>query len=68
MLVVSCDVRNVVQIGDSVSIQVLEVGDDHVRLGVTSPDQIPRYQEHTLYIARDVIDEPSEDVFELVGT
>lgn len=68
MLVVSCDVRDVLQIGNSVSIQVLEVGDDHVRLGVTSPDQIPEYQEHTLYVASDVIDEPSEDVFELVGT
>lgn len=68
MLVVSCDVRDVLQIGDSVSIQVLEVGDDHVRLGVTSPDQIPEYQEHILYVACDVIDEPSEDVVELVGT
>lgn len=68
MLVVSCDVRDVLQIGDSVSIQVLEVGDDHVRLGVTSPDQVPEYQERTLYVSSDVIDEQSEDVFELVGT
>jgi len=68
MLVVSCDVRDVLQIGESVRIQVLEVGDDHVRLGVTSPDQVPEYREHTLYVANDVIDEPSEDAFELVGT
>lgn len=68
MHVVSCDVRDVLQIGDSVCIQVLEVGDDHVRLGVTSPDQVPEYQEHTLYVADALIDEQSEDVFELVGT
>lgn len=68
MLVVSCDVRDVLQIGDAVSIQVLEVGDGHVRLGVTDPRQVPEYQEHTLSIAGDVIDEPSQDVFELVGT
>lgn len=68
MLVVPCDVRDVVRIGDSVSIVVLEVFDDHVRLGVTSPGQTPAYQEHTLYLADAMCDEPSEDVFELVGT
>jgi carbon storage regulator CsrA len=68
MLVVSCDVRDILQIGETISIQVLEVGDDHVRVGVTSPEQIPEYQEHTLYVSDALTDEQSEDVFELVGT
>ena len=68
MHVVTCDVRDVLQIGDSVSIKILEVGDDHVRLGVTSPDQNPEYQEHTLRLTGELIDEESEDVFELVGS
>ncbi len=68
MLVVPCDVRDVVRIGDSVSIVVLEVFDDHIRLGVTSTDQVPEYQEHLLYVADAICDEPAEDVFELVET
>jgi sRNA-binding carbon storage regulator CsrA len=68
MLVVPCDVREVVQIGDSISIRVLEVFDDHVRLGDTTPSQVPEYQEHTLYVADAVEDGQSEDVFELVET
>ncbi|MBA3314245.1 MAG: carbon storage regulator [Planctomycetota bacterium] len=68
MLVVPCDVQDVVRIGDSVSVVVLEVFDDHVRLGVTSADQVPEYQEHTLYVAGAVSDEHSDDICELVGT
>jgi sRNA-binding carbon storage regulator CsrA len=49
-VVFSCGVRDEVRIGQSVSIVVLEVAEDHVRLGVTSPNQVPEYQEQVIYL------------------
>ena len=49
-VVFSCRVQDEVRIGDSVSIVVLEVAEDHVRLGVTSPHQIPEYQEQVIFL------------------
>lgn len=50
MHVISCRVRDEVCIGDSVRITVLEVGQDRIRLGVTSPHQFPEYQEQVVYL------------------
>lgn len=53
MHVVSCRVRDEVCVGDSVRITVLEVADDRIRLGITSPDQFPEYQEQVIYLTDD---------------
>ena len=50
-VVISCQVRDEVRIGDSVGIVVLEVTESHVRLGITSPDQVPEYQEQIISVA-----------------
>lgn len=50
-VVISCQVRDEVRIGDAVGIVILEVADTHVRLGITSPDQIPEYQEQVIFVA-----------------
>ena len=52
-VVFSCGVQDELWIGDSVSIVVLEVAEDHVRLGVTSPHQVPEYQEQVIYLRDD---------------
>jgi sRNA-binding carbon storage regulator CsrA len=49
-VVISCQVRDEVRIGDSVGVVVLEVTESHVRLGITSPDQFPEYQEQIVYV------------------
>lgn len=36
-------------IGEDIVVTVLEVGEDHVRLGITSPGRTPEYREETLY-------------------
>ena len=65
MLVIPCRVRDELEIGDSISVVVLEVAGDHVRLGVTSPDQVPTYQEQTVYLSEsahaECVDENGED-------
>lgn len=53
MHVISCRVRDEVCIGESVRIEVLEVAEHRVRLGITSPHQFPEYQEQILYLADD---------------
>lgn len=50
-VVISCQAQDQVQIGDSVRIVVLEVTESHVRLGITSPDQVPEYREQILRVA-----------------
>ncbi|HEX6986648.1 MAG TPA: carbon storage regulator [Planctomycetaceae bacterium] len=52
-VVISCRVQDEVRIGDSVNIVILEVAEDHVRLGVTSPHQVPEYQEQIVYLTGD---------------
>ena len=49
-VVISCRVQDEVRIGETVSFMVLEVAEDHVRLGITSPDQVPEYQEQVIYL------------------
>ena len=69
-VVISCQARDEVRIGDSVGIVVLEVADTHVRLGISSPDQIPEYQEQVIYLADGLdedADEPAEFERQLVG-
>ena len=58
MHVISCRVRDEVCIGDDVRITVLEIADDRIRLGITSPDQFPEYREQVIYLT----DESDEGV------
>ena len=51
MHVISCRVQDELRIGETVSIVVLEVADDHIRLGITSPHQEPEYQEQVVFLA-----------------
>lgn len=70
MHVLSCRVRDEVLIGDAVRIQILEVAEDHVRLGVHSPDQVPEYQEQIIYLtdlAGDAMDGSADSDRRLVG-
>lgn len=64
MHVLSCGIRDKVLIGDEVCIEVLEVAEDHVRIGVHSPDQYPEYQEQVLYVS-DITDGESAEEFSL---
>ncbi len=57
MHVISCAESESIQIGDGLTIKVLEIHDDHVRIGITSydgaPDSCddePSYWEETLYL------------------
>jgi len=59
-VVISCQVQDEVRIGDSVGIVILEVADNHVRLGITSPHQVPEYQEQVVYLT-DASDEQADD-------
>jgi sRNA-binding carbon storage regulator CsrA len=60
MIEIACRVRDEVRIGESVRVVVLEVSDDHVRLGITSPHQVPEYQEQVIYL-RDAGNENEAD-------
>lgn len=59
-VVISCQVQDEVRIGDSVGIVILEVADNHVRLGITSPHQVPEYQEQVVYLT-DTADAEADD-------
>ena len=37
-------------IGDDIHVTVLDIHNDHVRLGISSPHEFPSYWEQTLYI------------------
>ena len=39
-------------IGDSMHVTVLDIHEDHVRLGISSPNDLPSYWEETLYLER----------------
>jgi sRNA-binding carbon storage regulator CsrA len=70
MHVISCRVQDELLIGDETRVTVLEVGDDHVLLGITSPHQIPEYQEQVLYLSDEfpaVPDDGTEADRELIG-
>ena len=63
MHVISCRVRDEICVGDSVRIAVLEVAEDRIRLGVTSPGQFPEYQEQVIYIT-DAAETSADDLTE----
>jgi len=63
MHVISCRVWDEVCIGESVRIIVLEVAEDRIRLGITSPYQFPEYQEQVVYLA-DGADEEADGLAE----
>ena len=50
MQVFSCQTRDEVRIGDSISVMILDVAGDHVRLGVRSPGEFPEYREEVVYL------------------
>jgi hypothetical protein len=37
-------------IGDDIHVTVLDIHEDHVRLGISSPNDFPSYWEQTLYV------------------
>jgi len=49
MQIISRQVNEGIQIGEDVSVTVLNICDDHVRLGLSSPNEQPAYWEQTLY-------------------
>lgn len=50
MQFITCGVNEGVKIGDNIKIEVLEIENNCVRLGITSNDEFPAYREHTLYL------------------
>ena len=50
MHLISCGVWDEVCIGDEIRVAILEVADDRIRLGITSPHQFPEYQEQVIYL------------------
>lgn len=59
MHVFSCQIRDVLVIGEEARIEVLEVDGNRVRLGITSPHQVPEYQEQVVCLGDDEDSEPS---------
>ena len=64
MHVVSCQVRDELRIGESVRVTILEVADDYVRLGITSPDQDPAYQEQIIFLGEDEFEAAERELIE----
>ena len=46
-----CGVNDGLAVGDNMEITVLEVHDDHVRLGITLSGPEPSYREESVYLA-----------------
>ena len=59
MQVISRRVNEGLIIGENIFVKVLDVQEDHVRLGISSPNDYPSYWEETLYC------EPAETAQEL---
>jgi hypothetical protein len=51
MHIISRRVEESLMIGDDISVTVLEICEDHVRLGITRLSDVPDYWEQTLYLA-----------------
>lgn len=49
MQLISCRVNEGLVIDHEISVTVLDVQDDHVRLGISSPNDSPSYREETLF-------------------
>ena len=49
MQVISRRVHEGLVIGDDIFVTVLEIQEDHVRLGISSPNESPSYWEQTLF-------------------
>jgi carbon storage regulator len=45
MLVLSRKLNQAIMIGENVKITVVEIREDHVRLGITAPREVPVYRE-----------------------
>lgn len=52
MEMVTRRVNEGVVIGDDIHVTVLDIFNDHVRLGISSPNETPSYWEQTLYWER----------------
>ena len=50
MQVISRRANEGLVIGDEISVTILDVQEDHVRLGISSPNNDPTYWEQTLYL------------------
>jgi carbon storage regulator len=49
MQMITRQVNEGVVIGDDIHVTVLEIREESVRLGISSPHEIPSYREETLY-------------------
>lgn len=49
MKIVTREVDDVIMIGEDIEVTILEVHEDHVRLGITSPRENPSYWEEIVY-------------------
>jgi len=49
MQVLSCVAHDELQIGNDISVTILEVHDDHVLVGISSPQSPPAYWEQKVY-------------------
>ncbi|MGH7127090.1 MAG: carbon storage regulator [Planctomycetaceae bacterium] len=58
MHIVTRHVNEGLVIGRNLEVAVLEIHDDCVRLGLSSPDHDPAYWEETLYLTE--VEEPAE--------
>ena len=51
MRVVTCQEKDELVIGENIHVEVVEIFENRVRLGFSSPDQEPSYWEQELYLA-----------------
>jgi len=49
MQVMTCRVNEGLIVGENISVTVLDIFEDHVRLGISSPNAQPSYWEQMLY-------------------
>lgn len=50
MQIISRRVNESLVIDDEIHVTVLDIRDDHVRLGISSPGECPSYWEQVLYV------------------
>ena len=50
MVVLTCSENDCLHIGDDVTVEILEVCDEFIRLGISTVEPIPGYTEQTVYL------------------
>ena len=49
MRIITRQVNEGIMIGDDIHVTVLEIGEDHVRLAISTASSTPSYREETVY-------------------